>query len=488
MSEWSRGARVGLFAIVCAGAGYGIWRYISPSAGSAGGYRVHAYLSDATGLATYSRVMVAGIPIGNVDSIRLEHGKARIDIKVKPDVKLHEDASLAKRSSSLLGEFIIVIGPGSDNEPLLHDGDEIKTVEEPVSTDALMRDLSEIAERVKVVADGLAKTVGSEQGKENIAATLQNLAEVTDQLNKTVRENRESIRRIVLNVENISGKSEPQIAQILENVRVVTSEVRSLVASEKGDVHGSVGSIRQTVDRVNQASIELQSALQHVDNVAGRIDRGEGTIGRLTKDETLINEVENVVQGVGDFVGGMSRTQTVVGLRNDYNFQSNTIKSYVQLRLQPREDKYYLIELVNDPRGLTTFEQVDVDTTNPNEPPHYREIRTTTKNSLRFSFEFARRLGPLTGRFGIIESTGGVGLDVHLLQDRFEIRQDLFGFGEMVEPRYRLALSYEFIRRLWLVSGVDNVFTSDRRDYFMGLQLRFIDEDLKSILPFAPKL
>jgi phospholipid/cholesterol/gamma-HCH transport system substrate-binding protein len=242
------------------------------------------------------------------------------------------------------------------------------------------------------------------------------------------------------------------------------------------------------LEKVNRASSDLESALGHIDNVAARIDRGEGTVGKLTKDETLINEVQNVVEGVGDLVGGISRLQTVVGLRTEYNFQSSTIKSGIELRLQPREDKYYLIELVNDPRGLTKFEQIDVDTTNPNQPPHYREIRTTTTNAFRFSFQFARRLGPFTGRFGIKESTGGVGLDTHLLQDRFEINQDLFGFGEQLTPRWRIALSYEFIRRLWLISGVDDIFNRDRRDYFIGLQLRFIDEDLKSILPFAPSM
>lgn len=233
--------------------------------------------------------------------------------------------------------------------------------------------------------------------------------------------------------------------------------------------------------------MDLQGALGHINSITGRIDRGEGTVGKLTRDETLINEVNNVVEGVGDFVGGITRTQTIIGLRNDYNFQSNTIKSFVELRLQPREDKYYLIELINDPRGKTTFEQVDVDTTNPTQPPHYREIRTTTTNAFRFSFQFAKRLGFLTGRFGIKESTGGVGIDVHLLQDRFEIKQDLFGFGEQLQPRWRVALNYEFIRRLWLITGVDDIINSDRRDYFVGLQLCFVDEDLKSILPFAPK-
>jgi len=487
MAEWTRGAKVGLFALACTGAGYGLWQFVNPAAGTSGGYTVHAYLSDAAGLASYSRVMVAGIPIGSIESIKLEKGKARVDIKVKPNIVMWENASLSKRSSSLLGEFVIVIDPGDDSVDTLDDGEEIKHVIEPITTDQIMNDLGHIAGRVKSVSDSLANTVGSEQGEEDIRATLANLAEVTDQLNQTVRENRTSIHQIVNNVERISGKSEPQIAQILENVRVITGEVRTLVAEPEGDVKGSVGSLRQTLERVNKASVDLQGALHHINNVSGRIDRGEGTIGRLTKDETLINEVENVVEGVGDLVGGIGRLQTVVGLRNDYNFQANTVKSYLELRLQPREDKYYLIEVVNDPRGLTTFEQIDVDTTNPNDPPHYREIRTVTSNTLRFSFQFARRLGPLTGRFGLKESTGGVGLDLHLLRDRFEINQDLFGFSEQLTPRWRIGLSYEFIQRLWLLTGVDDVIDRDRRDYFIGLQLRFIDEDLKSVLPFAPK-
>ena len=72
-----------------------------------------------------------------------------------------------------------------------------------------------------------------------------------------------------------------------------------------------------------------------------------------------------------------------------------------------------------------------------------------------------------------------------MLQDRFELKNDLFGFGEEIQPRYRVYIGYEFIKRLWLLGGVDHVFLSNRRDYFLGLQLRFTDEDLKTILPFA---
>ena len=136
-------------------------------------------------------------------------------------------------------------------------------------------------------------------------------------------------------------------------------------------------------------------------------------------------------------------------------------------------------------RIYTSITDTNVDTTNPNEPAHYRVITTTTTEAFRFSLQFAKRFGPFTGRFGIKESTGGIGLDLHLLQDRFELVTDLFGFSVEPQPRFRFYLQYEFIKHLWLLGGVDNVFYPVQRDYFLGLQLRYTDEDLKTLLPFA---
>ncbi len=486
MIEWTRAARVGLFTVVGTAAAVGIYRWVSTDTGSAGGYTVHARLKDATGLAPQSRVMMAGIAVGTIASIRLENGAARIDVRMHRGVALHVDASVIKRSQSLLGEYFLAVAPGTEGRPELHDGDEIPTAVEAATSDQIMSDLARIADRVKLVSENLANTLGTPEGQQQMQATLKNLAQVTEALNETVRENRESIRQTLLNVQNITTQGAPEMRKILENVRVVTDDVRTLLAEGRGDKGTQTGHLRDTFDRVQRASASLESALAHIDSVSTRLDEGKGTLGRLTRDETLVNEVEGVVEGVGDFVGGVSRLQTIVGLRTDYNFLSNTVKSYVELRLQPSEDKYYLLEVINDPRGLTSFEQTDVDTTDPTKPAHYREIRTTTTNTLRFSLMFARRLGPFTGRFGIKESTGGLGLDTHLLRDRVEIRQDVFGFGEELRPRWRIALGYEFLQRLWMYGGVDDVFNRDRHDYFLGMQLRFNDQDLKTVLPFAP--
>lgn len=483
MAEVGNAAKVGAMTVALGAALFAGYRFVSRESGTASGYTVWALLPDVTGVAPRSRVMVSGVQVGVVQDISLAEGKPRVDIRMRPEYPLYLDASVGKRATSLIGEYYIVLTPGTRGLERIPDGGQITHLLEDASFESLQQQLKDILVDVKGITQSLNETVGSDKGQKKLEAVLDHLASMTEQLDKTVTENRDNVRETLTNLRSISSETRPEVAAILANIKEVTAEVKAF--TKKTDEGKPGGELRRAIERVDRASASLESVLGHADRVAERIDKGQGTLGRLTKDEALIDEVEEVVEGVGELVGGLRRTQTIVGLRSDYNFLANTLKSYVSLRLQPAEDKYYLVELVNDPRGKLSIEQIDVDTTNPNDPPHFRETRTITTNALRFSFQFAKRLGPVTGRFGVKESTGGIGVDLHLFNDRLELSQDLFGFGEQVTPRWRVALGYEFVSSLWLLGGVDNLLSADRRDYFFGLQLRFNDEDLKSILPFS---
>ena len=85
MAKVSQAAKIGLFVVVAAGAGYLVYSTVHRATGKGGGYVVHAYLKDATGIAKHSRVTIAGIPVGSVDDIRLENGRARVDVRVNGD-------------------------------------------------------------------------------------------------------------------------------------------------------------------------------------------------------------------------------------------------------------------------------------------------------------------------------------------------------------------------------------------------------------------
>ena len=100
MAEFSRAAKVGAMTVGLAAAAFVMYRYVSHETGTGGGYKVYAYLPDVTGVAPKSRVTISGIQVGTIDKIWLDHGKARVDVKMFPTQRLFDDAAIAKRSTT----------------------------------------------------------------------------------------------------------------------------------------------------------------------------------------------------------------------------------------------------------------------------------------------------------------------------------------------------------------------------------------------------
>jgi phospholipid/cholesterol/gamma-HCH transport system substrate-binding protein len=230
--------------------------------------------------------------------------------------------------------------------------------------------------------------------------------------------------------------------------------------------------------------------------VTDRLEKGEGTAGRLLADDTIARNVEEITEDAGGFVRSITRLQTVVGLRSEYNFLTNSFKNYLSVQLMPRPDKFYLIELVEDPRGYRTK---TVTVTNSTATGTQSETKISLTEQLRFTLQFGKRVGlspntAIGGRFGIKESTGGVGGDLYLFRDRLLLSVDVFDAKTNTYPRIKTTLFYAIWQRnLFLVGGADDIANYTRArgvggalfDYFAGLQLTFNDEDLRSLLLFG---
>src|SRR5579871_2013730 len=189
MSELTRAAQVGAMTIALAVAGGLLYRFVSRDTGTGGGYRVHTFLPDVTGIAPKSRVMISGIQVGYIDRLSLEKGMARVDIKMRPEYVLYEDAAVGKRATSLIGESIIVLAPGTEGRTKIPDEGEITHYMDEPTIQSLQGQIADILKDVKTVTNTLKNTVGSDRGQEQIAQILKNIAEVTEQLNETVKEN-----------------------------------------------------------------------------------------------------------------------------------------------------------------------------------------------------------------------------------------------------------------------------------------------------------
>ncbi|MEO8215400.1 MAG: hypothetical protein ABI560_19525, partial [Myxococcales bacterium] len=250
--------------------------------------------------------------------------------------------------------------------------------------------------------------------------------------------------------------------------------------------------VRSSLQKLQGSVDNLDKSLKNMETITNRVEKGEGTVGHLLNDDTIARNVEEITEDAGGFIRGITKLQTIVGLRGEYNFLSGQPKEYLSVMLLPRPDKFYLVEIVDDPRGLR--ESV---ITNTESASRVTSQKTTTYslNKFKYTLQFGKTFyGLVTARFGIKESTGGFGFDFHLLRDRLLLSVDLFDTQFNTYPRVqgRAAVALFNQRYVYLLGGIDDVInkrakigTSGGFDWFLGLQLVFNDEDLKSLLLFG---
>ena len=447
---------------------FAVYRYVDERSATESGYGVYAYFDDVQGLVAKSRVLVAGIPVGYISSIRLDGDRARVDLRIEGEIKLYEDARVTMRSLSLLGERVLVVRPGTPGLPEIPDGGEILAADKGVGTDDIMITVNDIAQSVKKITAQMERAFGSEEAGDRMQSALWNLSDALE------------------NIKEVTDEAGPRLVRIMENVELATDDLSEIIHKRRGDIDRGMGEVDDTIASIHRAAEQLNAVLADVKEVTGRTARGEGTIGRLTQDEALIDEVEGVAEGLNSFVGGLNRLRTIVELRSEYYALSNAFKTYFSIYLKPREGRYFLVQFVDDPRGSVTVTESIIRQSPPPlfYPNEYRRTEISRSNRLKFSAEFGKTIAFATFRFGIIESTGGLGLDIKVIKDRLEINTDIFNFGRQIWPRIRVRAGFELVKRFWLLAGIDNA-ANIGRDYFVGLQLRFDDEDLKPLIPLG---
>jgi len=469
---------------------------VKEGTGSEDATSVFALFDDASGLVAKSRVQIAGISVGEIDRIELVGGKAKVWLRVTAE--LHSDAAVMRKQASLLGDYYLQLAPGDATKPLLKDGERIPNVIEESGPAALLTHLERITADIERVTASVVGVLGGTKGQQALQEFIDNMNATTRAIRQSVTGNQATFDLIVGNVAAItedvkgfSSSSGRSVGKILDEVYKIVHEVNGIVGRSKGDVGESIGTLKGTLTKLQSTLDRLSDAVANVSSIARKIDEGKGTIGKLINDDHLANELDQMVSDAGDLVHTITGMQTIVGLRGEYNFGLNSLKNYLSLRFQPREDKYYLLEIIDDPRGSTKVSRRTIESGDPQKHPLVHETETVTTDELKFSLEFAKQYHFLTGRFGIIENTGGFGANAALLNGLLDVSADIFQFGNDKNPRLRLTGSYEFFPNVYVVGGLDDILNAPLLDdpgqaFFMGASLQFADDDLKALLTTIP--
>lgn len=381
-------------------------------------------LPNASGIIKNSNVRSAGIPIGVVKDVRLQDGQARVDISVTSETPLTTSAAVEVKAVGILGDKHVEVYPGSPTDPPLPDGGQILNVKDSGSLDNVVGQVSDLAGSLKVSAEALRESI------------------TQDGTNKHV------LGRIIHNLEKLSG------------------DIAEVTGKNKG--------------KINDIIDDVKSVSSNLNDITGKIQRGEGTIGKLVNDESTIEEINTAVHGVNNLIGTADRMQTSFDFHGEYMSSSSiqATKSYIGIKIQPGLDRYYYVALIDDPTGVV--ERTSTVTT----PGGTVEESKTYFSKTKLTLLYAKNFFDFTIRGGLIENTGGVGFDYSFYKKKLVLSLDAFNFQKV---NFRPMIKYNLFHGLYLVGGVNDLLDrQDQRSGYLGAGLFLTNDDLKLLLARSP--
>src|SRR3954469_4188435 len=312
------------------------------------GYAVWALFHDASGLFEKSRVQTAGISIGQIEKRELDPktARAKITIRIIPSITLYENAVVSKKSASLLGEYYLEIDPGSPMKEVegmpkemrvLKDGDEVKLVIEPIGFGDMMASVGTLIPVMREILDDVHKMTSGP-----ISDIANNVDELIARNSEVLERLLNRVDHIAANIEGVTTTEADDVKQSIKNVREITESIKSLIGTTHEQIAETGKGARGSIERLQSTIDNLDKTMKNMETVTSRLEQGQGTVGKLLTDDTIARNVEGITEDAGDFVRSITRLQTVVGLRSEYNFLTGTFKNYLAVTLIPRPDKFYL--------------------------------------------------------------------------------------------------------------------------------------------------
>jgi phospholipid/cholesterol/gamma-HCH transport system substrate-binding protein len=93
---------------------------------------------DAGGVRKGSDVLLAGVPVGQVASVRFKNNEeAEMTLMINNDVQITSDATVSIRTKGLIGEKYVRINQGVE-EDYLAEGDEFEDTESPLNLEDMI--------------------------------------------------------------------------------------------------------------------------------------------------------------------------------------------------------------------------------------------------------------------------------------------------------------------------------------------------------------
>lgn len=241
---------------------------------SAGSDNYYTTYENIGGLKKSSPVTISGFRVGSVIDIYFNNDPAKkgnlvVEFTVEEDITFSKNSIVKIYSGSIMGGKSLAIIPANDKE-LAVSGDFLKGEVEP----DMFTKLDPLQTKVEGVIGNIDDVAMNVNGlmNEAVVSDLQSSIHNVNQIMETLKNTSKTIDAIV-------SKNNSNLETTLKNVEITSNNLRTL--------SDSLAKVK-----ILAISKKINSTIANLDEVTSGIKSGKGTLGKLTKDAKLYDNLE----------------------------------------------------------------------------------------------------------------------------------------------------------------------------------------------------
>ena len=285
-------------------------------------YPLKVAFEDVMGLRKDDNVVLRGMTIGKVKSLRLANGRVEVLSMLDNPVRLRKDYKIGIVTTSILGGRYLEIKEGTTGMPELP-LDEMPVGDKPydlmaeaaatihdiryslnqggilTNLEATIASVRDIAGKIKAGEGTIGKLVNDDSVYKDFQA-----------IGKDVRELAAELKEVTAKL----NKGEGTLGKLLvddsvyKDVQKVTANMKE-ISDRLAAGEGTLGKLMSKDDQLYK---DVAATSESLKNITGKIERGEGLLGKLVTDDSLYTEVKKAVGEVRGAVDDFRETSPVV--------------------------------------------------------------------------------------------------------------------------------------------------------------------------------
>jgi phospholipid/cholesterol/gamma-HCH transport system substrate-binding protein len=414
-------------------------------------------VDDASGIFPKTPIKVAGITAGRIKKIELQGHNALITFEILQSVRVTKGSKLRIKSVGFLGDkyLEIVLNKGEDRE--VENG--LIVADAGTGFEKIVDDAATVLKDVKEIVSGLKNDLrppGEVSPLKSILddfkELMSNAKDVTKSLKSVVSDNEEKLNSLISNLEEFSENLNYQM--------------------DHGHSDSAISDIKKILANVDDMTEDMKSIIADV-------RKGKGTLGKVLVEEEIADEVKQTLASVKKMVGKVDAIRTELAVFTGANTVSGA-ETEASLKIFPSPERFYLLGISTSEFGPEKQKHL-TSTVNGVETTEVRSEKE--KDALRFNLQVGRVLQNWVFRGGLIESSGGLGIDYMFPSIGLKVGTEAFDYRDSLGVNWRFYTDM----RIWnvfygKVAAEDVINTT--RSFTFSAGLKFNDEDLKGLIGF----